>query len=174
MSTNIEIIEKDEQKPSLGGFDNPTAAGLAIMQASDASAQKTLLSLNNVDNTSDAGKPVSTATQTALDLKANTADVPAARTFVALTETATLTANADHTINLSTADAVLTLPAAATSIGKDVCVINISSSANVATVIGAGGAKVLFSATGYALPAGQGGRGMAFVFCTNGTDWFLK
>ena len=32
--------------------------------------------LGNVDNTSDADKPVSTATQTALNLKANTADVP--------------------------------------------------------------------------------------------------
>lgn len=34
---------------------------------------KTALALNNVDNTSDAGKPVSTAQQTALDLKANLA-----------------------------------------------------------------------------------------------------
>jgi len=31
--------------------------------------------LGNVDNTSDANKPVSTATQTALNLKANAADV---------------------------------------------------------------------------------------------------
>lgn len=34
---------------------------------------KTALALNNLDNTSDAGKPVSTAQQTALDLKANLA-----------------------------------------------------------------------------------------------------
>lgn len=34
---------------------------------------KTDLALNNVDNTTDAGKPVSTATQTALNLKANLA-----------------------------------------------------------------------------------------------------
>ena len=33
------------------------------------SALKTALSLNNVDNTTDANKPVSTATQTALDAK---------------------------------------------------------------------------------------------------------
>jgi hypothetical protein len=37
--------------------------------------QKSDVGLGNVDNTSDADKPVSTATQTALDLKANSADV---------------------------------------------------------------------------------------------------
>ena len=36
---------------------------------------KTMVGLGNVDNTSDANKPVSTAAQTALDLKANTTDV---------------------------------------------------------------------------------------------------
>ncbi len=35
------------------------------------------IGLGNVDNTADLDKPISTATQTALDLKANTADLPA-------------------------------------------------------------------------------------------------
>lgn len=48
----------------------PTAAGLAILDDANASAQRTTLGLGNVDNTSDANKPISTATQTALDLKA--------------------------------------------------------------------------------------------------------
>lgn len=39
---------------------------------------KTMLALNNVDNTSDLNKPVSDATQTALDLKVDVADVGAA------------------------------------------------------------------------------------------------
>lgn len=38
-------------------------------------ALKTALSLNNVDNTSDADKPISTATQTALNLKADSSTV---------------------------------------------------------------------------------------------------
>lgn len=49
-----------------------------MLTAANAAAQKTLLSLvkgdvglGNVDNTSDANKPVSTAQQTAIDLKAN-------------------------------------------------------------------------------------------------------
>jgi hypothetical protein len=43
----------------------------------DISITKTDVGLANVDNTSDADKPVSTATQTALGLKANTADLGA-------------------------------------------------------------------------------------------------
>jgi hypothetical protein len=39
------------------------------------SLRKTSLGLGNVDNTSDAGKPVSTAQLTALNLKANASDV---------------------------------------------------------------------------------------------------
>ena len=46
-----------------------TAAGRAMVTAASAVAQKTLLSLQNVDNTSDASKPVSTAQQTAIDLR---------------------------------------------------------------------------------------------------------
>lgn len=51
----------------------PGAGGLSVLAGASAAAIKTTLSLNNVDNTSDANKPVSTATQTALDLKANIA-----------------------------------------------------------------------------------------------------
>lgn len=52
---------------------NATTAGKSLLTAANAAAQKVLLSLQNVDNTSDADKPVSTAQQTALDLKANLA-----------------------------------------------------------------------------------------------------
>lgn len=46
-----------------------TNFGRQISATADEAAFKTLLSLNNVSNTSDANKPVSGATQTALDLK---------------------------------------------------------------------------------------------------------
>lgn len=46
--------------------------------ATTAVGARTNLGLGNVDNTSDAAKPISTATQAALDLKANAADVNAA------------------------------------------------------------------------------------------------
>ncbi|QIG73090.1 putative phage tail fiber protein [Rhizobium phage RHph_N3_19] len=48
-----------------------TSAGRALVDDADATAQRTTLGLGNVNNTSDANKPVSTATQTALDLKSN-------------------------------------------------------------------------------------------------------
>lgn len=46
---------------------------LTTLQTSVSQLNKTDLNLNNVDNTSDAAKPISTATQLALDLKANLA-----------------------------------------------------------------------------------------------------
>lgn len=57
---------------------NATTAGKSLLTAANAASQKTLLSLTkadvglgNVDNTSDANKPVSTAQQTALNAKAD-------------------------------------------------------------------------------------------------------
>ena len=44
-----------------------TAAGRSLLAAADAAAQKTLLSLENVTNTSDANKPVSTAQRAAVN-----------------------------------------------------------------------------------------------------------
>ena len=64
---------------SASQISDSTSAGRALLTAADAAAQKTALSLvkgdvglGNVDNTSDADKPISTATQTALDGKAAT------------------------------------------------------------------------------------------------------
>jgi hypothetical protein len=53
-------------------ISDSTTAGRTILTAADAAAQRTALSLGNVDNTSDANKPISSATQTALNGKANT------------------------------------------------------------------------------------------------------
>lgn len=51
-------------------------AGSGAPEVLSAATVKTILSLNNVTNTSDANKPVSTAQQTALDLKADLASPP--------------------------------------------------------------------------------------------------
>ena len=47
-----------------------TSAGLSLLDDVDAAAQRVTLGLGNVNNTSDVNKPISTATQTALNLKA--------------------------------------------------------------------------------------------------------
>ena len=73
--------------------DAITAAGTAAdtkISTAVAALTKSSVGLGNVDNTSDANKPVSTATQTALDLKAN----KAAPTF-----TGTVTASNDLVVD---------------------------------------------------------------------------
>lgn len=70
-------------KPIKGVYNTGDSVGLAELTATDtigivdggtggttATGAKTNLALENVDNTSDADKPISTATQTALDTKA--------------------------------------------------------------------------------------------------------
>lgn len=80
-------------------ISDSSAAGRTLLTAVDAAAQKVALALNNVTNTSDANKPVSTAQQTALDLKANLAapaftGVPTAPTAAAATNTTQLATTA--------------------------------------------------------------------------------
>ena len=58
---------------------------------------KTHVGLGNVDNTTDAGKPVSTATQTALDLKANLAAPTFTGTVSGITATMVGLGNVDNT-----------------------------------------------------------------------------
>lgn len=53
-------------------FKGRVSAGSGDVQDLTVAQVKTALAINNVDNTSDANKPVSTAVQTALDLKINT------------------------------------------------------------------------------------------------------
>lgn len=72
--TNLETAVQT----SLGKADTAlqTAPVTSVaMKTGEVVLAKADVGLGNVDNTSDASKPVSTATQTALDLKANVVDV---------------------------------------------------------------------------------------------------
>lgn len=76
-----------------------TAFARTMLDDADAAAVKATLALDNVTNTSDANKPVSTAQQTALNLKSNTASptftgTPAAPTATAGTNTTQLATTA--------------------------------------------------------------------------------
>jgi hypothetical protein len=87
---------------------NAPAAGKSMLLAVSAAAQKVLLSLGNVDNTSDAAKPVSTAQQTALDLKAPIASptftgIPAAPTASGGTNTTQIASTAFVTAAVASA-----------------------------------------------------------------------
>jgi len=76
-----------------GTLNSPTITGTIT------GVTKAMVGLGNVDNTSDANKPISTATQTALNLKANVQDasflgIPVAPTATAGTNTAQLATTA--------------------------------------------------------------------------------
>jgi hypothetical protein len=59
------------QPPGEGGGGGVAGVSTVNGRSGDVTLDKTDVGLNNVDNTSDANKPVSTATQTALNLKVN-------------------------------------------------------------------------------------------------------
>ena len=66
------------------GAHGQTATGRALVTAVSAAAARTAISLGNVDNTSDANKPISTATQTALDAKQSTSEKGSANGYASL------------------------------------------------------------------------------------------
>jgi len=70
IGTNVQAHDADLD---IFATITPGANVQSLLGADDYSAIRTLLSLNLVNNTSDANKPVSTAAQTALDLKASLA-----------------------------------------------------------------------------------------------------
>ena len=76
-SHSILVQQSGTGSPTALQVGNNTLVGRVSGGGSDiddlsTSQVRTMLSINNVDNTSDANKPVSTATQTALDLKQKT------------------------------------------------------------------------------------------------------
>jgi hypothetical protein len=83
-ATGEWIPANDQSATSLGNLDDVSIVTPADREALiydggnwvNDNISKTDVGLGNVDNTSDADKPVSTATQTALDLKADTTAVP--------------------------------------------------------------------------------------------------
>jgi hypothetical protein len=78
---SILVQQSGTGSPTALQVGNNTLVGRVSGGGSDiddlsTSQVRTMLSINNVDNTSDANKPVSTATQTALDLKADKSSTP--------------------------------------------------------------------------------------------------
>jgi len=77
LSGRIDTLEADPTTATAVAAKLDASAvstfGGTLVDDADAAAARTTLGLGNVDNTTDAGKPVSTAAQTALDLKANLA-----------------------------------------------------------------------------------------------------
>ena len=69
--TNLTSDLLGKQATLASGTTIKTIEGVSVLGSGDIQITKTMVDLANVDNTNDASKPVSTATQTALDLKQN-------------------------------------------------------------------------------------------------------
>ena len=93
-----------------------------------AALTKSSVGLANVDNTSDANKPVSTATQTALDLKANLASPTFTGTVSGITKTMVGLGSADDTAD--TAKPVSTAQATAIALAKAEAIADATSQVN--------------------------------------------
>lgn len=112
------ITLADAGADALLGWDD-SASAYQNLSAADAKTALSLakgdVGLGNVDNTSDANKPVSTATQTALDLKAplasptfsGTVTLPVGLTGVLRADTGVVSADSDVTDLVSAASTIL-------------------------------------------------------------------
>lgn len=103
--------------------------------AATAAGARTNLGLGNVDNTSDANKPVSTATQTALDLKAPLA----APTFTGDAKAVTAAAG-DNDVSLATTEFVTS--AVSTANGTNANLTGVVTSLGNATIIADGALSI--------------------------------
>ena len=74
-TSSIQQQIDSKQSTLVSGTTVKTIEGQNILGSGNIDLVKADVGLSNVDNTSDSNKPISTATQTALDLKANNSDV---------------------------------------------------------------------------------------------------
>jgi hypothetical protein len=125
-AVQTQIDGKQPLAAALTTLASATAAGLALMDDADAAAQRTTLGLGNVDNTSDANKPVSTAAQTALDTKvtgpASATDKALARfdgTTGKVVQNSTATLTDSGTLTVAAEGAQVTAEGAGGSVGLD-------------------------------------------------------
>jgi len=89
---NAGLIKDSQISSNIARVASPTFTGTV------GGITKSMVGLGNVDNTSDANKPVSTATQTALNLKANLANP----SFTGTVNTGNLTVSGNLTVTGST------------------------------------------------------------------------
>jgi hypothetical protein len=122
---------------------------------------KSMVGLGNVDNTSDANKPVSTAQQAALDLKQNLT-----RGIYAVTVNSSMAVTDDIILVNSTTAKTITLPDPATALlGHPYTVKNINT--GTVTVQSAGTSKTLDGTATQTLA-----QWAKATYATNGTQWY--
>ena len=160
--TKLDTIETNAQVNTVDSVAGKT--GIVTLVKGD-------VGLGNVDNTSDADKPVSTAQQAALDLKLNLAG--GTLTGAVARPTATITASSTVSIDnfvtfidASSADITATLPAAVTNANKVINLKRIDSSGNTVTIDGNGAETIdgELTLTLYSLEN--------ITIISNGSNWY--
>jgi len=87
-ATTVQVVKGDDTRltdartpvthtHTVAQLSNATGTGTSLMTAANAAAARAVLSVDQVNNTSDVAKPISSATQTALDQKATVAEFTA-------------------------------------------------------------------------------------------------
>ena len=120
-TTNVHGIADTEALATKTYADGAVSTAVAALT-------KSSVGLGNVDNTSDANKPVSTATQTALDLKAPLADPTFTGTVSGVTKAHVGLANVDNTAD--SAKPVSTAQATAIATAKSEAIADATSQVN--------------------------------------------
>jgi len=132
--------------------------------ASTAAAAKTNLALNNVDNTSDVNKPISTLTQTAINAKENTAN-KSATTTLGTSDVLFPTQNAVKTY----VDAAIATTVIADGSITDAKIVSVSASKLTGILTVAKGGTGVGTITGIV----KGNGNSAVTAAVNGTDFSL-
>lgn len=101
ISAGLETINIGDVVGLSGALDLKAPLASPTFTGTVSGITKAMVGLGNVDNTSDASKPVSTAQQTALDLKANLASPTFTGTVGGITKSMVGLANVDNTTDLS-------------------------------------------------------------------------
>jgi hypothetical protein len=158
-------LAASKQDTLVSGTNIKTIEGQSLLGSGNIDLAKGDVGLGNVDNTSDANKPVSTATQTALDAKTN-------KLVVTNRQTASYTlvlSDADKLVEMNVGSANnLTVPASTFSAGTQILLAQYG--AGQTTVVAGSGMTIRSNGAKLKLNAQYSGATLVFV---SGTEAYL-
>jgi hypothetical protein len=165
LTDNIQTQFTGKQDTLVSATNIKTIEGQSLLGSGNIDLAKGDVGLGNVDNTSDANKPVSTATQTALDAKTN-------KLVVANRQTASYTlvlSDADKLVEMNVGSANnLTVPASTFSAGTQILLAQYG--AGQTTVVAGSGMTIRSNGAKLKLNAQYSGATLVFI---SGTEAYL-